>query len=116
MTKRVIMAPSSSTIEDITKIMGEKRIGSVIITRYGKPFGIFTERDLLTTFFTRGKSLKTKVGVAASSPLITIPLGASVHLAALTMVLKHIRRLPIVEDDAIVGIVTARDLVEAYAQ
>ncbi|MCJ7631851.1 CBS domain-containing protein [Candidatus Bathyarchaeota archaeon] len=116
MTTGAIMVPSSTTVEEVSKIMGEKRIGSVIVTRRGKPFGIFTERDLLTTFLTRGKPLKTKVGAAASSPLLTIPLGTSVHQAALTMALKHIKRLPILKDDTIVGIVTARDLVEAYAQ
>jgi len=116
MTKKVIMVSSSSTVEDITRIMGEKRIGSVIVTKRGKLFGIFTERDLLTTFLTRGKSLKSKVGASASSPLITIPSGTNIHQTALTMALKHIRRLPIVEGDEIVGIVTARDLVEAYAK
>jgi CBS domain-containing protein len=116
MTKRVIMVPSSTPVTEVTKIMGEKRIGSVLITKRGTPFGIFTERDLLTTFLTRGKPLETPVGDAASSPLITIPSGTTVHQTALTMVLKHIRRLPVVEDEAIVGIVTARDLVEAYAR
>ena len=116
MTKRVIMVPSSTTVTEVTKIMGEERIGSVLVTKRGKPFGIFTERDLLTTFLTRGKPLETPVGDAASSPLVTIPLGTSVHQTALTMALKHIRRLPVVENDEIVGIVTARDLVEAYAR
>jgi CBS domain-containing protein len=116
MTKRVITASSNTTVEAVAKIMGEKRIGSVIVTRRGKPYGIFTERDLLTTFLTRGKPLKTKVGGAASSPLITIPQGSSVHQAALTMTLKHIKRLPVLKDGAIVGIITARDLVEAYAK
>jgi len=116
MTKRVIMVPSNTIVEEVTKIMGEKRIGSVIVTKRGKPFGIFTERDLLTTFLTRGKPLKSKVGDAVSAPLITIPLGTSVHQTALTMALKHIRRLPVMKDDEMVGIVTARDLVEAYAR
>ena len=116
MSKRVIMVPGNTSVAEVTVIMGEKRIGSIIVSKYGKPFGIFTERDLLTTFLTRGKPLKTKVGDAASSPLITIPLGMSVHQTALTMALKHIRRLPVLKDVEVVGIVTARDLVEAYAR
>jgi len=116
MTKMVTMVPSNSTVEEVARIMGEERIGSVIVTKRGKPFGIFTERDLLTTFLARGKSLKTKVGAAVSSPLITIPSGTSIHQTALTMALKHIRRLPVVKDGEMVGIVTARDLVEAYAR
>jgi len=116
MSKRVIMVPGNTSVAEVTVIMGEKRIGSIIVSKYGKPFGIFTERDLLTTFLTRGKPLKTKVGDAASSPLITIPLGTSIHQTALTMALKHIRRLPVLKDGEMVGIVTARDLVEAYAR
>ncbi len=116
MTKHVIMVPATTTVKEVTQIMGTKRIGSVLVTRRGRPSGIFTERDLLTTFLTRGRPLATPVGDAASSPLITIPQGTTVHQTALTMALKHIRRLPVVKDDAIVGIVTARDLVEAYAR
>jgi CBS domain-containing protein len=116
MTKKLITVPNNTTVEEVAKIMGDKRIGSVIVTKDGKPFGIFTERDLLTTFITRGKPLKTVVGVAASYPLITIPLGSSIHQTALTMALKHIRRLPVVKGDEIVGIITARDLVEAYTR
>ena len=95
--------------------MGEKRIGSVIITSKGEPFGIFTERDLLT-FLVKGKPLIAEVGKETSSPLITASIGTSVHKAAFTMAKKHIRRLPIASGDKLVGIVTARDLVEAYAK
>jgi CBS domain-containing protein len=116
MTKRVVMVPSQTTVLDAAKMMGVKRIGSVLVTRRGEPFGIFTERDLLTTFLTRGRPLQTSVGEAASTPLITLPSGTNIHQTALTMALKHIRRLPIVKDAEIVGIVTARDLVEAYAK
>lgn len=116
MTKKLITVSSSTTVEEVTRIMGEKRIGSVIVIKRGDPFGIFTERDLLTTFLTRGKSLKINVGIASSSPLIVIPSGTSIHQTALTMAMKHVRRLPIVKDDQIIGIITARDLVEAYAK
>jgi CBS domain-containing protein len=116
MTKRVVMVPSQTTVLDAAKRMGVKRIGSVLVTRRGEPFGIFTERDLLTTFLTRGRPLHTSVGEAASTPLITLPSGTSIHQTAITMALKHIRRLPIVKNAEIVGIVTARDLVEAYAK
>lgn len=116
MTKDVFTADEDTSVINVAKIMGRKRIGSVIITRGGKPFGIFTERDLLTTFLAEGKSLFAEVGSACSRPLIVIPAGTSVHRTAATMALKHIRRLPIVKDDKLVGIVTARDLVEAYAK
>lgn len=116
MTKDVVTADEETSVINIAGVMGMKRIGSVIITRKGEPFGIFTERDLLTAFLARGRALFTEVGPECSWPLIMIPAGISVHRAAATMALKHIRRLPIVRDDKLVGIITARDLVEAYAK
>lgn len=116
MTEGVITADEETPVESVAKIMGEKSIGSIIITSKGEPIGIFTERDLLTKFLAKDKSLKIEVGKACSSPLITAPLGISVHDAAAIMTSKHIRRLPITKDGKLAGILTARDLVEAYAR
>lgn len=116
MTKPVITVDEKETLDVIVKIMGNQRIGSVIVTRNGQPAGIFTERDLLTAVLAKGKPLNTQVGHKTSSPLITIPDGISIHKAAITMAMKHIRRLPITKDKKLVGIITARDLVEAYAK
>jgi CBS domain-containing protein len=116
MAKRVITVEEKTLVDAVAKIMGENRIGSVIVTSQGEPKGIFTERDLLTKFLVQDKPLTTEVGKVCSSPLITAPLGISVKDAAAIMSSKGIRRLPIVEKGKIVGIVTARDLVEAYAR
>jgi len=116
MTKDLVTADEKTPVISIAALMGRHRIGSVIITCEGEPFGIFTERDLLTTFLARGKALYEEVGKDCSSPLINIPPGTSVHRAAATMALKYIRRLPVIKDDKLVGIITARDLVEAYAK
>jgi CBS domain-containing protein len=116
MTNRVITADEKTPINMVAEIMGEKRIGSVIITSHEEPIGIFTERDLLTKFLAEDKSLMIEVGKACSKPLIIAPLGISVHDAAETMTSKKIRRLPITKEGKLVGILTARDLVEAYAR
>jgi len=116
MTKEVVYADQETSVLNIAKTMGSNRIGSVIITREKEPFGIFTERDLLTNFLAKGNALFADVGPECSQPLIAIPAGTSVHRAAATMALEHIRRLPVVKDEKIVGIITVRDLVEAYAK
>ena len=116
MTKEVIYADEETSVLNIAKIMGSHRIGSVIINRGGEPFGIFTERDLLTNFLAKDKALFTEVKLECSQPLFSIPTSTSVHRAAAAMALKHIRRLPVIIDEKIIGIITARDLVEAYAK
>jgi CBS domain-containing protein len=116
MTKEVVTAEETTPVISIARIMGKQHIGSVIITRKGEPFGVFSERDLLTDFLAIGRDLYTEVGPVCSSPLITISSGASIHRAAAIMALKHIRRLPIVKGDKFAGIITARDLVGAYAK
>ena len=116
MTPNVVTADEETSVIDVAKTMGRQRIGSVIVTRAGEPFGIFTERDLLTNFLATGKALFTAVGPECSAPLIAISAGASVHKTSATMALKHIRRLPVIRDEKLVGIITARDLVEAYSK
>jgi len=116
MTTEVVTVDEGTSIADIAVTMGKARIGSVIITVNDKPKGIFTERDLLTTFLTEGKSLDCPVKDHASTPLIVAPAWISVYEAAYLMADKHIRRLPLVEEEELVGIITARDLVEAYAK
>ena len=116
MSKGVITADEEMPVESVAKLMGEKSIGSVVVTSHGEPIGIFTERDLLTKFLAKDRSLKIEVGRACSSPLITSPLGISVHDAAVIMTSKHINRLPITQKGKLVGMLSARDLIEAYAR
>jgi CBS domain-containing protein len=98
------------------RVMGEERIGSVVVIRGGNPVGIFTERDLLTTFLAKGRELSVPVGEVCSMPLYVIPSTTPVNVTAYVMSSRRIKRLPVVEDDKMIGIITARDLVEAYAK
>ncbi len=116
MTKQVLTVDEQTSVSAVAKIMGEKRVGSLIVTSKGKPNSIFTERDLLTTFLQKAKPMETNVGSQSSSPLITAPSETSIHKAAALMAIKHIRRLPITKTGKLAGIITARDLVEAYAK
>jgi CBS domain-containing protein len=115
MTRGVITADETTLVSGIVKIMGENKIGSVVITHVGEPIGIFTERDLLNQFLAPGSSLRIPVGEACSSPVLVIPSRITVHEAAFLMASRRIKRLPVVEDNVLIGIITARDLVGAYA-
>ncbi len=115
MTKEVRHADPKGKVIDIAKIMGKERIGSVLVNKGGKPWGIFTERDLLTKVIYKGGGLDEEIGGYSSSPLVTVGPDWSIHKSAKLMTQKHVRRLPVIDGGRIVGIITARDLVEAYA-
>jgi len=94
--------------------MHKKRIGSVIVEKNRKPFGIFTERDLLVNVLNNDVKLSGKVGGYCSYPLITTKIGITGGDAAKMMNAKKIKRLVLTKNDKISAIVTARDIVDAF--
>ena len=114
MSTKVYECAYANSIFKAIKLMYQKRIGSVIITKNDAPYGIFTERDLLVDVLTQKVALTEKVGDYCSSPLVTAKVGIRGNDAARLMASKKIKRLALTEKDKIAGIVTARDIVEAF--
>ena len=109
----LIKCSYDDTILDAVKIMHDKRIGSVIIDNM-EGYGIFTERDLLVHVLANEVDLNGKLGGYASSPMVVTYAGIKANKAASIMAAENIKRLGIIKDGGLVGIVTARDLVDAY--
>jgi len=118
MTKKVVVTDYGTSLLEVVHIMAKKRIGSLIVEKENQPYGIFTERDLVSKLLLQDVSLARGVGEFASRPMVVINPDTSVHRGAAIMGKEHVRRLPVVERETaqMVGIVTARDLVEAYAK
>lgn len=117
MTRRVFSIDYDSRISSAIDIMSKKRIGSIMINKGERPYGIFTERDLLTRILSEEVRLDHKVGDYCTNELITAEIGhmgISTADALQTMRITKIKRLPLRRDHKIVAIVTARDLVELY--
>ncbi|MCS7116928.1 MAG: CBS domain-containing protein, partial [Nitrososphaerota archaeon] len=90
----------------------ERGIGSLIVTKGGKPVGIVTERDILYKVVAEGKDpLKTPLKEIMSSPIISVPKGTTVREALSIMVRHNFRRLLIRDGDRIVGIISQRSCV-----
>lgn len=107
----VVTVDDETTIYEAAKIMGEKKIGSVVVTRNSKPIGIFTERDLLTKVIATGLDMgNTKVAIAMSSPLTTVDEETPVKDAIILMAGRKIMRLPVVREGKLVGIVTGTEI------
>jgi CBS domain-containing protein len=111
MTKQVKTIDSLEPLFECIKIMNEAKIGSIVVTENGKPVGIFTERDLVKKMAQRLESLGYVMKQVMSCPLVTISQSATVWDALILMGRKDIRRLPVVDDKKLVGIITERDVI-----
>lgn len=95
-----------------TEIMNEHEIGCIIVKENGKPVGIVTERDLLKrVLFHKKNPDRTKLSEIMSKPLISIKPETPVSVAAKMMIMKQIKKLPVVKDENLVGILSLTDLV-----
>ncbi len=115
MRRDLVVVDEKTKVRDVCKIMGEKKIGSVLVSRNGEIYGIFTERDLLSKIFP-DDGLDNEVGKYASTPLITVSPDYTVREAARIMAQMRVRRLVVAEEGKILGIFTASDLVDVLAK
>jgi CBS domain-containing protein len=111
----VVTVMPETPVDVVVRLMDEKKIGSVLVTDGKKWTGIFTERDLVKRILARRRGMDTTVAEVATSPLVTAEPGIFGREAAGTMALHGFKRLPLWLGDEGVGVVTARDVVEAYA-
>jgi len=112
MTSNVITVPSSTPVNEAAMLMAEKKIGSVVVVDNGTPVGIVTERDLAFGVVAKNRlPNEVKVKEIMKSPIISIEPEASITEASRLMAKNNIRRLPVIKDSNLVGIVTTRDLI-----
>ena len=120
MTGQVSKVNYATPLKAVIQKMKEERIGSVLVMRGHRRYGIFTERDVLSFLVSPNPDLVYLVGRHCRTPVVTTPMTAScggcLEKAIRTMKRNHIKRLPVTLDGRIVGIITARDVVEAYAK
>ncbi|MBT8173438.1 MAG: CBS domain-containing protein [Nitrosopumilus sp.] len=112
MSKTVLTADKSVSIQDAAQKMKELKIGCVIITDDSKPIGIVTERDFVTKVAAEGRPLFTEISEVMSSPLITIDPEETIWEASEMMKEKSIHKLPVKKNEQIIGIVTTTDIVK----
>ena len=113
----IVSVDIETSLIDTCKIMGKMHIGSVLVTCEGKPVGIFTERDLLSKAVLKGVDLEKKmVREYMSKPLTVIGPKYELKEAARAMAQLNIRRLPVIDNGRLVGIITSADIVSAIAE
>jgi len=115
MNKSLITADSSTTVFQIANLMAKGGIGAIIVKKDNNPAGIITDRDFAIKITTQKLPLDTPIDKVASYPLATINLNESILVAANSMSSKKIRKLAVVENEKIIGIITSTDLVNQLA-
>ncbi|MDD1721383.1 MAG: CBS domain-containing protein [Euryarchaeota archaeon] len=117
MTRTVITATPDMTAAQAGKRMVEHKIGSVIIVKEGKPLGIVTESDMVAkVIFKNVKPSAIRLEQLMSRPLITTRSSDDVNDAVLKMAQKKIRRLPVIDGDELVGIITDTDIIQISSE
>ncbi len=114
MTRDVFTASPTDNIKSIAVEMAKRNIGATVIVDEGKVVGIVTERDFLKKVVATGADPeKVLAKDIMHCPVVTIHPDLSVIRAVSFMSAKRFRRLPVVEDEKLVGIVTQTDLNNA---
>jgi CBS domain-containing protein len=112
MTKSVIAVDASVTINEAAKMMEDSKVGSVIVMENNSPVGIVTDRDFAVKVAAHAYQISTPVKQIMSSPLIAIGPDETVWMISDLMYTRGVRKLPVIDNDQIIGIVTATDLVK----
>jgi CBS domain-containing protein len=116
MTTNVITIDVQNTVLEAAKLMHQQDVGDLVVLEGKAPKGIVTERDLVRRVMAQKKPLETKVSEVMSSPLITIEEESSLRDAARKMTKNRIRRLPVIKENKLVGIIAASDFARHLSE
>ncbi len=116
MSSPVITIDVEASVKEATRSMIDNKIGSILVTKQGKPLGIVTERDLIERIVAPSRDpSKTKIKEIMSAPLITISKETGILVAMRKMREYEISRLVVMDDDTLLGILSEKDIVRAVS-
>jgi CBS domain-containing protein len=113
MTKEVVTIDGTKTALDAAKLMSEKGISSLIVVKEGLPDGIITERDFIKKVCSKELEIsKVKIFEIMSRIRTFAEPDTPIEVAVQRMANKRIRRLPVMQQGQVVGIITVTDLAK----
>ena len=114
---QVFSVTRNSTVLDAIKILSEKNIGALPVIEEGRLLGIFSERDYARKIVLRGKaSADTPVAEIMTENPFTVTPDQTLDDCMAIMGDKNIRHLPVVLENAVVGMISVSDVVKAIIQ
>ena len=112
MVKDLIVVEVKTSVKKAVELMNEHKIGCLIVMKRGKIAGMVTERDMARRVLLDYKDPeKIKVSEIMSKPVIAGKPKMSIEDAVKLMFNRNIKKLPVIDDDHLVGLVTLTDLV-----
>jgi CBS domain-containing protein len=111
MSSPVVHVAPHATVAQALRAMIDRNIGAVVVVDGASAVGVFTERDLTKGLLDDKDLLDREVGEVMSTPVTTVSPADEVVFIFRLMTEKGIRRLPVIDDGRLVGIVTERDLL-----
>ena len=103
-----------ASVFDAIKLMAEHEIGALVVTADGRLVGIFSERDYARKIILLGRSSKTTtVDEVMTRDVVVADPEKTVEECMALMTAKHIRHLPVMAEERLVGMVSIGDLVKA---
>jgi CBS domain-containing protein len=111
MTKEVLTIGPEATLAEAIEVLIEKKIsGMPVVNDSGEVVGIISEKDILNFAFD-GHLHNTRVKEAMSVNIVSFPPDADINSIALAIADRHFRRVPVIENGKIVGIISRRDII-----
>ena len=115
MNTSILSVDSSVTATDAAKMMEDTDVGAVVVLENNIPVGIVTDRDFAIKIAAHSYPIDTPVRRIMSSPLISIDPHSDLWIASDLMSTRKVRKLPVIDDDKVVGIITSSDIVKHIA-
>jgi CBS domain-containing protein len=112
MTSNVLTVNPKTSVAEAANLMTRFKIGCLIIKSNSKPDGLITESDIIRKVVSKDlKASEITIGEIMSKNLISINPGSELNEAARIMAKSKIRRLPVVDENVLVGILTSSDVL-----
>jgi len=111
MVENVIGVPSNASVHEAVRLMNKNKIGCLLVVDSEKISGIFTERDVLERIVEKGRNPReTEVSEIMTKHVVVGDPNMELVDATKLMFEKKVKKLPLVEDDRLVGLVTLTDI------
>ncbi|QGQ19456.1 CBS domain-containing protein [Cellulomonas sp. JZ18] len=109
----VVTAEVTTTVREVAELMRERAVGDVVVTDGGRLVGIVTDRDLVTRVLAVGGTGGDPVGQVCTPDPVHVGPGTTLEQAAALMADNAVRRLPVVDGEVVLGVVSLGDVAVA---